>query len=282
MRVSTQIIDKDEVYSLKDKTIYNEKNCALIHDLIKDRSHVYKILILDAADLGTSNKLIEMGVFEPSIDLVSRGVKFIPHGPHGLFYTGELSDFIELYGNSRVYDAMVLDFCCTWNNEIASTIDAILKSEMLCDESVVSFTFCGRVKTRESQYRHFNKLQTQHDLYMLFYRRGYMIRWTMEHEDGVMYSLYGKCIHLKKALSYSRNYKAGQDPSNWLNREVIQKKKKMKRIHQWTCVRGHDLEMGFRLKDPIWSCDNCNENYHKDEEHLRCEKCDYDLCQECN
>jgi hypothetical protein len=154
---------------------------------------------------------------------------------------------------------------------------------MLCDESVVSFTFCGRVKTRESLYRHFNKLQTQHDLYMLFYRRGYMIRWTMEHEDGVMYSLYGKCIRLREALSYGLKHQPGQDPSNWLNSEIIQKKR-LKKIHQWTCFKGHELKMGFRnvKNDPIWSCNNCNVNYDEMLKHLRCEKCDYDLCNECN
>ena len=41
------------------------------------------------------------------------------------------------------------------------------------------------------------------------------------------------------------------------------------------CRRGHDLQMALA---PIWQCDECHNLYQGLAVHLRCEICNYDLC----
>jgi hypothetical protein len=287
--ISTSLIDKKETYTIKDKTKYNHNNCIIVDSLLRYKKTCYKVLVLDHLDLGTSTSLHEtLGIPLFAIDLVSRSVSFKPDHPknHGLCYTGQMSSFIDEYGDKRVYDAMILDFCCVWKKDILALVTCMLQKQMLCDLSVVSFTFSNRYKTDVFKG---NKIQARYDLHCLFDAHGYHLQWWMEHEDGLMYSLYGKCIHKKGALDHRKPKMEFGDASNWLMLNPLQynKVKKRKKITTWTCDKGHDLVFEKSPKEGsykfwnFWSCDNCFEDFPLKEAHLRCNLCCYDLCANC-
>lgn len=112
----------------------------------------------------------------------------------------------------------------------------------------------------------------------------------MEHEDGSMFSLYGKCIYTEEALSYkvSKNAEYG-DASNWLMLNPLQHDELFKKRRKgWTCNKGHKLVPGKAPSAGVyvsnwhtWCCDNCYEYFPLSESHLRCDKCCYDLCANC-
>lgn len=287
--ISTSLVDNTETYTTKDKTEYNNYNCVIVDSLLRYKTTCFKIFVLDHLDLGTCSKLHEtLKVPLNAIDLVSRSVSFKPDCPknHGICYTGEMSSFVDEYGDQRVYDAMIIDLCCAWKEDVAELVTSILQKQMLCDLSVVSFTFSNRRKTDLFKG---NKIKARQDLQILFDTHGYHLQWWIEHEDGTMYSLYGKCIHKKGALGVKKPMLECGDATNWLMLNPLQHKsfKKMKTTSTWTCNKGHELiyekspKKGSYKKWNFWTCDNCYKDYSLTRLHLRCDACWYDLCDNC-
>ena len=287
--ITTQlVVNKRERYVVKDKNVYNAYNCVMV-DSLKELlgTTCYKVLLLDHLDLGTTTALHDVSnVPLTAMDIVSSSVLFKVDKPkkHGLCYTGELSEFVELYGDKRVYDVMVLDFCCVWKQDIAELVTQMLEKKMLKNLAIVSFTFSSRQKT--SCFKG-NKISARDDLYKLFSEHGYHLQWWIEHEDGTMFSLYGKCIYTKEALSYTNAKKL--DASRWLmthpQQQTKKKKIKLSLPNDWTCEKGHELEFlngdKRRREESQWGCDNCKVIFSNRASRYHCEKCIYDLCENC-
>lgn len=169
--IKTSLINKRERYVVKDKTDYNKLNCILVDSLIRFRTTCYKILLLDHLDLGTTTALhTTLGVPLSAMDIISSSVAFEPKRPknHGLFYSGQLSTFVDEHAETRVYDAAILDFCCVWKPEVADILYTMLENRMLADMSVVSFTFSNRDNTHPTEFLKENKMQARKDLYKIF------------------------------------------------------------------------------------------------------------------
>jgi len=288
--IHTQLVNKRERYVIKDKKVYNAYNCVMVDSLTQVLGTTcYKVLLLDHLDLGTTTALYDFAnVPLTAMDIVSSSVLFKVNDQkkHGLRHTGELSEFVDIYGETRVYDAFILDFCCVWKESIAELVDRMLGKKMLKNMAIVSFTFSGRLKTNIFKG---NKISARDGLYDLFRKNGYHLQWWFEHEEGTMFSLYGKCIYTKEALSYSNAKK--MDASRWLmthpqhHQEEIEKKKKM-RSDNWTCRRGHELDFlvgsrGRKKTSCQWSCDNCKCIFTDQKSRYHCDTCIYDLCENC-
>ncbi len=288
--IETSLVDPRETYTVKDKRDYNHLNCVLVDSLLRYFTTCFKILILDHLDLGTTTALHEiLNLPLRALDLVSKSVSFKTKTPHkfGILYTGELASFVKEFGDLRVYDAMILDFCCAWDDKVEKLLRIILEKRMLCNMAVVSFTFSYR---KACEHYKQNKLDAKSGIYKLFDEYGYQLDWCGEHEDGTMFSLFGKCIYKVEAMSSRMPKLACGDASNWLaiHPSIHQSfQKRSKKNAGWECSKGHVLKSG---KSPLagcyakwesWSCDNCDEVFDLSVKHMRCDKCCYDLCENC-
>jgi hypothetical protein len=226
---------KKSTYNQNGK--YEDKNKALYYPVIimyvksLQEYHVYynfehfpRVLSLEHTGMVSAKVLHQQcGIPIEYFDIVSRDVEFSSDNKnHGIFYTGELCDFLKRPEIERFrYDVLVLDSCNTWDT-LKECLKIIFKRQLIDICSVIMLTCSSRSNTIEHkkrvEARNGEKLPQnnditicQEDVIRLAKKYGYIAE--ARHNQftyGTMYCLFFKVIHEESTMSYD-----GGIPGPW-------------------------------------------------------------------
>lgn len=134
------------------KKKYNMINASYVVNQHQRQSHTdiasKQYLVLDAETAETSRTLCaEADVPRENITIVSRNVRFSTNNPDSapFTHTGELNEYVDVY-EGPPFDGVILDYCCTWNDDVIYTIHRIFQKHVVEEESFISITICPRKK----------------------------------------------------------------------------------------------------------------------------------------
>lgn len=195
--------------------------------------------VLSLEDLGmisATRMHQECGIPVEYFDLVSRDVvfsSFPKNKKHGIFYTGELYDFLQ---QSRItkhrYDVLNLDSCNTWD-KLKRCIKLVFERQLMDIVSFLMITCSSRDSSTEHRKelaeRQGEKLpqntsvkKCEADVIKYAERYGYAVHANHpEFTYGTMYCLFFKVIHWESTMSYDGGIPGPWTASYWLQEPMV-------------------------------------------------------------
>ena len=232
-KVQDKYKDESKIQDPK-KIEFNDYVCAIYYALLTywtaiDPDAKLRAFVVDGLYLGTTTRLVkDCGMDLADIDVVSRSVEFDSEaGPN--FYTSEVATFFnnkkrETVGHSK-YDLVIFDITGSWPGKKRTqykVVETIFKKDLLEDISFLEITLCFR--NGAERLGHMSEIfgRAVQDIQKIAASTGYTVNIDVYKTNGIMFYLFFRVIHMKRAMSHNGGIEGVNDTyaTHWFSQHT--------------------------------------------------------------